>query len=143
MEWAIIWIIVAVILGLTELTLGTFVLAMIAVGAGAAALAAGLGAPVAVQAAVFAGASIASIYGVRPFLRKAVKSGSDRLALGPRAYEGTTVTVLEKVNADGGIVELGGDRWTAYPLEPEVAYDEGEQVTVVEVKGASVIVWRT
>ncbi|MFC4337989.1 NfeD family protein [Salininema proteolyticum] len=143
MDWVIIWIIVAVILGLTELTLGTFVLAMVAVGAGAAAVSAALGAPLLVQAIVFAAATGVSMVGVRPLLRKALTKGPQNLALGPRAYEGTTVSVQERIDSSGGTVELGGDIWTAYPLEPDQAYEPGEQVTVVEVKGAIVTVWRS
>ncbi|MCH7230022.1 NfeD family protein [Glycomyces sp. L485] len=142
MEPAFIWIIIAVILGVAELFTGTLVLAMVAGGAALAAIGAGLGAPLWLQAVLFAAGSAASIWGLRPFLRQALDTSSDSQTMGTRAIQGKEATVLEKIDASGGLVEIAGDNWTAYPLEPDQVLEPGDHVTVVEIKGATVIVWK-
>lgn len=142
MEPAFIWIIVAVILGVAELFTGTLVLAMVAGGAVLAAIGAAVGAPLWVQAVLFAAGSAASIWGLRPFLKQALDSGGDSQPMGTRALQGKEALVLEKVDSSGGLVEISGDNWTAYPLEPDQVLEPGDRVTVVEIKGATVIVWR-
>jgi membrane protein implicated in regulation of membrane protease activity len=141
-----IWIIVAVILGAVELFTGTLVLAMVAVGAVLAGVGAALGAPLWLQAVLFGAGSVASIVGLRPFLKQALESdrGGDPnpRSFGTRAIEGAEARVLEKVDITGGLVEIAGDNWTAYPLEPDQVLEPGDSVTVVEIKGATVIVWK-
>lgn len=145
MDSVFIWIIAAVILGVAELFTGTFVLAMVAGGAALAGIAAALGAPFWLQAVLFGVGSVASIFGLRPFLKQALESDrkSDHShAFGTRAIEGAEAHVLETVDVSGGLVEIAGDNWTAYPLEPDQVLEPGESVTVVEIKGATVIVWK-
>ncbi|WP_211234715.1 NfeD family protein [Glycomyces arizonensis] len=142
MEPAFIWIIVAVILGVAELFTGTLVLAMVAGGAVLAAIGAAVGAPLWIQAVLFAAGSAASIWGLRPFLKQALDSSGDSQPMGTRALQGKEALVLEKVDSSGGLVEISGDNWTAYPLEPDEVLEPGDRVTVVEIKGATVIVWR-
>lgn len=146
MEPVFYWIIAAVILGAIELFTGTLVLAMVGVGAVLAGIGASLGAPFWLQAILFGAGSIASIVGLRPFLKQALESdrGADRTpsAFGMRAIEGAEARVLTKVDVSGGLVEIHGDNWTAFPLEPDQVLEPGESVTVVEIKGATVIVWK-
>ena len=141
-EPAFIWIAVAVILGVAELFTGTLVLAMVAAGAALAAAGAAFGAPLWIQAILFGAGSAASIWGLRPFLKQALDSSGRDHPMGTRALEGNEALVLEQVDANGGLVEISGDNWTAYPLEPAQVLEPGEYVTVVEIKGATVIVWR-
>ncbi|WP_157930486.1 NfeD family protein [Glycomyces xiaoerkulensis] len=137
------WIIIAVILGVAELFTGTLVLAMVAGGAALAAIAAGLGAPFWLQVVLLGAGSIASIWGLRPFLRQALsEDGRGGDSLGTKAIQGTDAVVLEQVDSNGGLVEISGDNWTAYSLEPDQILEPGDRVTVVEIKGATVIVWK-
>ena len=146
MDSVFLWIIAAVILGAVELFTGTLVLAMVAVGAVLAGVGAALGAPLWLQAVLFGAGSVASIVGLRPFLKQALESdrGGDPSPrhFGTRAIEGAEARVLEKVDITGGLVEIAGDNWTAYPLEPDQVLEPGDSVTVVEIKGATVIVWK-
>ncbi|WP_205325602.1 NfeD family protein [Glycomyces sp. YM15] len=146
MEPVFYWIIAAVILGAIELFTGTLVLAMVGVGAVLAGIGAALGAPFWLQAVLFGAGSIASIFGLRPFLRQALEgdSGAPRTpgVFGTRAIEGAEARVLTKVDLSGGLVEIHGDNWTAFPLEPDQVLEPGDSVTVVEIKGATVIVWK-
>jgi membrane protein implicated in regulation of membrane protease activity len=139
------WIIAAVILGAIELFTGTLVLAMVGVGAVLAGVGAALGAPFWLQVVLFGTGSIASLFGLRPFLKQALEGDRpDTLpsTFGTRAIEGTEARVLETVDLTGGLVEIHGDNWTAYPLEPDQVLEPGDSVTVVEIKGATVIVWK-
>ncbi|WP_246039704.1 NfeD family protein [Glycomyces buryatensis] len=143
MDSVFFWIIAAVILGVIELFTGTLVFAMIAGGAALAAIAAAVGAPFWLQIVFLGAGSVASIWGLRPFLKQALDSrGGPGPVLGTKALEGSEATVLEQVDSSGGLVEIAGDNWTAYPLEPDQLLEPGERVTVVEIKGATVIVWR-
>jgi membrane protein implicated in regulation of membrane protease activity len=140
-----IWIIAAVLLGVAELFTGTLVLAMVAAGAALAGVAAALGAPLWLQAVLFGVGSVASIWGLRPFLKQALESDhghEGHRAFGTRAIEGADARVVETVDLSGGLVEIAGDNWTAYPLEPDQVLEPGDNVTVVEIKGATVIVWK-
>ncbi|MEU6248655.1 NfeD family protein [Glycomyces sp. NPDC047010] len=145
MDDVFIWIIVAVILGAVELFTGTLVLAMVAVGAVLAGIGAAVGAPLWLQAVLFGVGSIGSIFGLRPFLKQALESDTGAQAhrpFGTRAIEGAEARVIETVDLSGGLVEIAGDNWTAYPLEPDQLLEPGDTVTVVEIKGATVIVWK-
>ena len=139
-----IWIVVAVVLGVAELFTGTLVLAMVAGGAGLAAVAAAFGLPLWAQVLALGGGSIAALLGLRPFLKQVLESDSASPAarIGTQAIEGSEAVVLKKIDTDGGMVEIAGDNWTAYPLEPEQVLEPGDRVTVVEIKGATVIVWK-
>nr|WP_255673030.1 NfeD family protein [Glycomyces amatae] len=118
---------------------------MVAAGAALAGIAAALGAPFWLQAVLFGVGSVASIWGLRPFLKQALES--DRGSEGPRSFgtraiEGAEARVIETVDLSGGLVEIAGDNWTAYPLEPDQVLEPGDSATVVEIKGATVIVWK-
>ncbi|HEX2143797.1 MAG TPA: NfeD family protein [Glycomyces sp.] len=146
MDSVFFWIIAAVILGVAELFTGTLVLAMVAGGAALAGIAAAVGAPFWVQALLFGVGSVASIWGVRPFIKQAIASDDRKddspRSFGTRAIEGAEAHVVETVDLSGGLVEIAGDNWTAYPLEPDQVLEPGDSVTVVEIKGATVIVWK-
>ena len=145
MDSVFIWIVVAVLLGVAELFTGTLVLAMVAGGAALAGIAAAFGAPFWLQAILFGVGSVASIWGLRPFLKQALESDhhDERpRTFGTRAIEGAEARVVETVDLSGGLVEIAGDNWTAYPLEPDQVLEPGDSVTVVEIKGATVIVWK-
>ncbi|MCC3764444.1 NfeD family protein [Glycomyces sp. TRM65418] len=146
MDSVFYWIIAAVILGAIELFTGTLVLAMVGVGAVLAGVGAALGAPFWLQVVLFGTGSVASLFGLRPFLKQALESdqGGTRAvsSFGTRAIEGAEARVVEKVDLTGGLVEIAGDNWTAYPLEPDQVLEPGDNVTVVEIKGATVIVWK-
>jgi membrane protein implicated in regulation of membrane protease activity len=141
---AVVWIVLGVVLAVAEMFTGTLVLIMLAAGAFAAALAAGLGAPVFVQALVFAAVSALSLAAVRPIIRRhqrpAIETGGTPFGL--EAIEGASGLVLEDVDADHGLVKIEGELWTARAYDVTQVIPKGERVRVVEVKGATAMVWR-
>jgi membrane protein implicated in regulation of membrane protease activity len=140
----VFWIVLGVILAVAEMFTATLVLIMLAAGAFAAAVAAALGAPVAVQALVFAAVSALSVAAVRPVIRRhqrpAIETGDTPFGL--EAIEGASGLVLEDVDADHGLVKIEGELWTARAYDATQMIPKGERVRVVEVKGATAMVWR-
>lgn len=139
-----LWIVLGVTLAVAEIFTATLVLIMLATGAFAAAAAAALGAPAMVQAAVFAVVSGLSLAAVRPVIRRHQRPASETgdTPFGVEAIEGSAGLVLEQVDADHGLVKIEGELWTARAYDATQVIPEGERVRVVEVKGATAMVWR-
>jgi membrane protein implicated in regulation of membrane protease activity len=137
----LLWIVAGVVLAVGELFTVSFFLVTFALGAFAAALAAGLGAPLALQGVVFTVVSVASMLGVRPVLRRYLTSSSDDApAVGE--ITGHEAVVLETVDLDRGMVKIDGETWQARALDSGQVLEPGERVHVVQIKGATAIVWR-
>lgn len=141
---AVVWIVLGVVFAVAELFTVTLVLVMLSAGAFAAAIAAALGAGLPIQLAVFAAVSAASLAAVRPVIRRhrrpAVESGEE--AFGVEALEGSTGLVLERVDSDHGMVKIDGELWTARAYDATQVIEAGQRVRVIEVKGATALVWR-
>jgi membrane protein implicated in regulation of membrane protease activity len=139
---AVFWIVLAVVLGAAELFTGTFVLVMLAVGALAAIVPAGLGAPVWVQALTFAIVSILTLAGVRPTIQRHLHSNGESTPMGLQAIEGSAGLVLEEIDLDHGLVKIDGELWSARPYDVSQTFQTGERVRVIEVRGATALVWK-
>jgi membrane protein implicated in regulation of membrane protease activity len=138
----IVWLLLAVGLAIAEVFTATFVLIMFAAGALAASATAALGGNLTVQGLVFAIVSAAALFGVRPVIRRHLdKSGADT-PMGLAAIEGSHALVLERVDADHGMVKIDGEMWTARAFDANEVFEAGERVRVIEVKGAIAMVWR-
>ncbi|MFG3714686.1 NfeD family protein [Micromonospora sp. NPDC047730] len=141
---AVLWIVLGVVLAVAEIFTTTLFLIMFAAGAFAAAGAAALGAPVGVQAIVFAGVSALTVLGVRPTLRKHRRSAleSGEQPFGVEAIEGSTALVLERIDAGQGMVKIDGELWQARSYDASQVFAPGERVQVIQVRGATALVWR-
>jgi membrane protein implicated in regulation of membrane protease activity len=141
---AVLWIVLAIALAIGEAFTATFLIIFFAAGALAAGGAAALGAPVLLQAIVFAIVSALSVGTIRPIIMKHARSAleSGETAFGIEAMEGTQATVLEEVDADHGLIKIGGELWTARSFDAAETYQPGERVRVLRVRGATAIVWR-
>jgi membrane protein implicated in regulation of membrane protease activity len=134
---ALVWLLVAVVLGIAEVFTGTLVLLMLAAGALAV-----LGLELWSQGLVFALVSALALVVVRPAMKRHIDlSGSDT-PIGLPALEGSQALVLERVDADHGLVKIEGEMWRARSFDGTQAYEPGERVRVVELKGATAMVWR-
>jgi membrane protein implicated in regulation of membrane protease activity len=141
---AVLWIVLAIALAIGEAFTATFLIIFFAAGALAAAGAAALGAPVLLQAIVFAVVSALSVGAIRPIIvrhqRSALESGDT--PFGVEAIEGSPATVIEEVDTDRGLVKIDGELWTARAFDHTEKYLPGQRVRVIKVKGATAIVWR-
>lgn len=137
------WVVLGVVLAVAEIFTTTLFLIMFAVGAFAAAGAAALGAPPAVQAVVFAVVSALTVAVARPAIRRHGSPASDSggQAFGVEAIEGSTALVLERVDAEHGLVKIDGELWSARSYDATQSFVPGRRVRVIKVQGATALVW--
>jgi membrane protein implicated in regulation of membrane protease activity len=139
-DW-VIWAIVAVGLAIGEiLTPGMFFLGPVALAALVAGLAALAGVGVVAQVLVFVVCSFASLAFLRPIARRHIhlpeisRTGTDALV-------GKKALVLKTVDANGGLVRIGGEEWTARAYMDDGVYEPGARVEVVKIEGATALVF--
>ena len=136
----LIWVVVAVALAIGEvLTPGLFFLGPVALAAGAAALAALLGAGTLASLIVFIVCSVASLLVLRPIARRHVRMPA-LSRTGTDALIGRKAIVTRKVDRLGGRVRIGGEEWTARPYLDDQVYEEGKTVDVIQIDGATALV---
>ncbi|WP_340381714.1 NfeD family protein [Streptomyces sp. SS7] len=134
------WLVGAAALGIPLVVTAMPEFGMLAVGAVAAAIGAGLGLGAVAQVLLFIVVSVALIAVVRPI---AARHSAQRpqLATGVDALKGKQAVVLERVDGSGnGRIKLAGEIWSARSLDTDRVYEAGEQVDVVDIEGATAIV---
>ncbi|MGD9696258.1 MAG: NfeD family protein [Thermoleophilia bacterium] len=135
----LVWLLGALALVVGEaMTLGLW-LGFAALGAGAAAVAAGAGGGLLVQLAVFVVVTLLLIVLVRPVARRHLRMPA-QLRSGAEALVGATALVIERVDADGGQVKIGGEIWSARAWDSSTVLEPGTRVEVMEIKGATALV---
>ncbi|TMK60685.1 MAG: NfeD family protein [Actinobacteria bacterium] len=138
----VIWAIVAVGLAIGEIfTPGLFFLGPVALAAVAAGVVAVAGGGAVLQLIVFIAGSLASLAFLRPLARAHLHLPA-MLRTGTAALVGTKATVLQRVDASGGLVRIGGEQWTARPYMDGEVFEPGAQVEVAEIKGATALIYR-
>jgi membrane protein implicated in regulation of membrane protease activity len=140
----LLWIVVGVVLVVAELFTTTLFLLMFGIAALVTAGVAALGAPVGVQALVFAAVSALSLVAVRPVIKRHQRSAleSGEKPFGVEAISGSSALVLEQVDAHQGVIKIDGEIWTARSYDATQVFEPGERVRVIEVKGVTAMVWR-
>lgn len=133
------WLIAAGGFGIVLVLTAMPELGMVAIGAVAAAVTAGLTDNLVVQVVVFAVVSTALVALVQPAARRA-RSGPPPLASGVDALKGRTAVVLERVDSTSGRIKLAGETWSARALSEDDTFEPGSQVSVVEIDGATAVV---
>jgi membrane protein implicated in regulation of membrane protease activity len=139
---ALLWLLVAIGLAIAEVFTTTFVLIMFAAGALAAAGTAALGAGLPVQGGVFALVSALALFGVRPVVQRHLHRDTADAPMGLAAIEGSTGVVLERIDSESGLVKIEGEMWRARAFDATQVFEPGDRVQVVEIKGATAMVWR-
>jgi membrane protein implicated in regulation of membrane protease activity len=137
----VLWAALAIALAVGEIfTPGLFFLgpvALAAIVAGAVALA-GIG--VAVQLIVFIVGALASVAVLRPIARAHIKV-PPLLRTGTAALVGAKATVVQRVDAEGGRVRLGGEEWSARSYLEDQVLEPGTRVEVAKIEGATALVY--
>ncbi len=134
------WLIAALVLAGAELATLDLTLLMMAVGAAAAALIAGLGFNVVVQVLGAVVVAVALLGFVRPNIVRRLHAGPT-LQNGPEALVGRSGLVLERVTAHAGRVKLRGEVWSARTFDESVVVEPGEKVGVAQIDGATAVVY--
>ena len=138
-DW-VIWTIAAALLGVGEIISVSFFLGPIALAAAVAAIVAAIGVGVEVQMAVFVIASIASLAFLRPIARRHLHMPA-RLRTGTSALIGARGVALERIDARGGRVKIGGETWTARAFDEAQVIEPGARVDIVKIEGATALVY--
>jgi len=139
MAWYV-WTLIAIALAIGELLTTAFILGPIAVAALASAIVAAVGGGTAVQLVVFIVGSLASLAAVRPIAKRhlhlpaPVRTGTDALV-------GAKALVLQRVDAEGGRVKIGGEEWSARSYLDDQVLEPGARVEVVKIEGATALVY--
>lgn len=139
MEDWVWWMIAAGVLAVGEVATLGFFLGPIAVAATLTAIVALIGAPLAVQWVVFIAASLGTVVVLRPVARRHLRTPA-RLRTGTAALVGSRAVVLERVDANGGQVKLGGETWSARAYDEDDAFEPGARVEVMKIDGATALV---
>jgi membrane protein implicated in regulation of membrane protease activity len=137
----LIWAIVALALAVGEIfTPGLFFLGPVALAAVAAGVVALLGVGSIGQLIVFIAGAVGSVLVIRPIARAHLKIPS-QLRTGTAALSGAKAVVLKRVDADGGLVRIGGEEWTARAYMEGQVLEPGARVEVVKIEGATALVY--
>ena len=112
---------------------------MFGIGAGAAALTAGLGGGIVLQFVVFVGATLSLLLLVGPVTRRQRRQAAT-VRHGIDALKGVEAVVLERVDEHDGRIKLRGEVWSARALAAGQVFEPGEKVSVAEIDGATAVV---
>jgi membrane protein implicated in regulation of membrane protease activity len=135
----VIWLIVAVVLGVGESLTLSFFLAPFAAGALVAALVSGAGGGDVVSWVSFLVVSLVVLAALRPVARRHLRQAPS-LRTGTAALVGRSATVIERVGSDAGCVRLDGEVWSARPYDEDQVFEVGTHVQVLEIRGATALV---
>lgn len=137
----LIWLIISGALAVGETFSMALVMVFLAGGAAAGAITAALGGPVVLQVIVALVASAALLGLVRPVARRHLEI-SDPAITGTDALIGMQAVVLSKVDGADGRVRLNGAEWSARSFDDGQTMPAGTVVRVMEIRGATAVVWQ-
>jgi membrane protein implicated in regulation of membrane protease activity len=138
----LIWALAAALLAAGELaTPGMFFLGPVALAAVAAGVAAAVGLGIVVQLLLFVAGSIASVWVLRPIARRHLHMPA-AIRTGTAALEGQKAVVIQRVDAHGGRVRIGGEEWSARAYMDDQVLEAGTRVEVVKIEGATALVYQ-
>ena len=140
-DWAA-WLGLAVVLGLIEVTTLDLTFLMLSAGAVAAAGAAAIGLPFALQAVVAIVVAIGMLGVVRPIAIRHLRTPA-AIRTGTDALVGSGAVAIARVDANGGQVKLKGEVWSARTYDPHVVIEAGRNVEVVQIDGATAVVYES
>jgi membrane protein implicated in regulation of membrane protease activity len=139
MLW-VAWLIAAVALGVAEFFTLTLAFGLLAAAALVAAIVAGVGASVLAQVLAFAITAGVGLLIVRPIARRQM-THPPVVREGSYALVGKRAVVLEEVTGTQGLIKLAGEVWSARALDEDQVIPAGTPVDVMEIDGATAIVY--
>ena len=136
-----LWLVLGVVLIVSEVISLTLVLGMLGVGALVAAGVAFAGLGPLLQILAFAGASTGLLLFVRPPVKAALDRGGTTERTDVRMLQGASAVVVQRVTDDTGQVRLNGELWRARPYAGTGPVDVGKPVSVAAVEGATLLIY--
>ncbi|MEU0519368.1 NfeD family protein [Streptosporangium sp. NPDC006007] len=141
MDYWVIWLILAVVLGVAEIFTLTTALGLLGGAALFASIAAGLGLPLPLQLVVFIASLAAGVVVVRPIAKRHLMPPSSDRRFGVQALVGKHAYVLREVTGRDGRVRIGGEEWSARAYDETLVIPAGAVVDVIEIEGATALVY--
>jgi membrane protein implicated in regulation of membrane protease activity len=139
MSW-IVWLIVAVVLGVFELMTTTLALGIIALAAVVGAVVGAFHLDLPIQVAAFVAASAAGLAFIRPVAMRHIKQ-PPLLRTGPAALVGRAAIVTEEVTGHTGRIKIGGEEWTSRAYDDTLVIPVGHKVDIMQIEGATALVY--
>ena len=133
-----LWILAALVSGIIEVMIVSFVFLMLAIGALAAGIAAACGANLMVQLIVFIVVSVALLVVLRPFLKGRIERSNNYVPSNTDRLIGKSGYVTETVGERHGRIQFSGGEWSARTEGPELPV--GTEVCVDRIDGATAVV---
>ncbi|MFI6395342.1 NfeD family protein [Nonomuraea sp. NPDC050547] len=140
MEDWVIWIILAVVLGVAEIFTLTAALGILGVASLLTAATAALGLPIPLQLLVFTLSSAAGLFTVRPIAMRHIRQPQLK-RFGIEALVGKPAYVISEVTGRDGRVRIGGEEWSARAYDETLVIPTGATVDVIEIEGATALVY--
>jgi membrane protein implicated in regulation of membrane protease activity len=137
-EW-VWWMVAAGALAVGEIFTMGFFLGPVAIAAVLASIVSLVGGGLAASWVVFIVASVASLAVLRPIARRHLQTPA-RIRTGTAALVGGPATVLVRVDANGGLVKIGGETWSARSYDEDDTFEPGVRVSVMKIDGATALV---
>ena len=136
-----IWIIIAVILFITEVFFPTFLPACIAIGCLFAGIVSAFDCGIKIQLLAFVAGTLIAFFGVRPLMLKYFHKKSGNVKTNMEALIGKVGRVTETINSakNEGRIVVEGDDWKAETEHDEIV-NIGEKVEIVQVNSTLLIV---
>ncbi|NUW37398.1 NfeD family protein [Nonomuraea sp. SMC257] len=138
-EW-IVWVILAVVLGVAEIFTLTAALGLLGVAALLTAAGAAIGLPVPLQLLVFALSSTAGLFVVRPMAVRHIRQPQVQ-RFGVEALVGKPAYAITQVTGRDGRIRVGGEEWSARAYDETLVIPEGASVDIIEIEGATALVY--
>ncbi|MFV0632685.1 NfeD family protein [Demequina sp.] len=140
MDDSLWWFVGAMALGIVEVFTLDLTFAMLAGGALAGGLAVMLGAPWWLALIIACAVAALLLFSLRPYLLRALRGRGEVIETNTAALVGKPARTLDRVSETAGRVKLGGEVWSARTLDDAEPIEEGIEVTVLEIRGATAIV---
>ncbi|MEU7001003.1 NfeD family protein [Nonomuraea sp. NPDC046570] len=138
-EW-VIWIVLAVVLGVAEIFTLTTALGLLGSAALLTAVGAALGLPIPLQFILFTLSSAAGLLVVRPIAMRHIRQPQLQ-RFGVEALVGKPAYVISEVTGREGRVRIGGEEWSARAYDETLVIPTGATVDVIEIEGATALVY--
>ncbi|MFI6452019.1 NfeD family protein [Streptosporangium amethystogenes] len=142
MDYWVVWLILALVLGIAEIFTLTTALGLLGGAALVASVVAGLGLPIPLQLLAFIVSLGAGVVAVRPIAKRhltALQPRSQRFGI--QAIVGRSAYVLREVTGQDGRVRIGGEEWSARAYDETLVIPAGATVDVIEIEGATALVY--
>jgi len=138
----IIWVTLAIVFFTLEIFIPSFWIAIIGIGALAAAIPAAFNLSINWQLGVLSVVSIICGIFLRPIIIKYLYKSEKATPSNASALIGKKVKVTERINSanEPGRVKIGSEIWKAVPQNKDLVIEVDEFVEIVEVDGATVII---